>query len=479
MIEWLRPSDFVPKLTNGKSPQLFVDGAEAGDIVQGDLGDCWFLSALSTVASRKDLLRFLFASTALASQGIYTIRFFKNGRWKYVNIDDRIPCGPTGQPLYARAKEPNEIWPMLLEKAYAKINGRCYAKLKTGTMSFALKDLTGGEPLTISLSDPQIRDECENGFLWQKLKLWMKQGSLLGCSYSVRRGEPREVEYDGGIIRGHAYAITDVREFKHLRFMRIRNPWGKKEWTGCWADFGPEWENVQRDYPDAPDWMLNYRSENDGTFWMVFEDFCRYFNMIYVCIHFPTSWSEEVLRGRWDAASNAGGCPNKNNDWWTNPIYRISVSTRTQLFVSMSQQDMRCYGNKDEQKQHTNWNNYQNAIGFVVTTEDAVAKAMRMKEKGEDTSLRRADMIARGFPFKRDRDVALATFPLVLEASGGPYVVIPVTARIHQTQHTSRDASSLACRAVWWQPWSICVLPLLALPITQQPRFLLAFVLRV
>ena len=67
MIEWLRPSEFVPRLTDGKSPQLFVDGAEAGDIVQGDLGDCWFLSALSTVASRTDLLRNLFASTEYLS----------------------------------------------------------------------------------------------------------------------------------------------------------------------------------------------------------------------------------------------------------------------------------------------------------------------------------------------------------------------------------------------------------------------------
>ena len=30
-------------------------------------------------------------------------------------------------------------------------------------------------------------------------------------------------------------------------------------------------------------------------------------------------------------------------------------------------------------------------------------------------NLRQADMISRGFPFRRDRDVALVSFPLVLE----------------------------------------------------------------
>jgi len=75
-------------------------------------------------------------------------------------------------------------------------------------------------------------------------------------------------------------------------------------------------------------------------------------------------------------------------------VYKIGVSTRTQLFISLSQQDMRCYGNKDEHKQHdTLWNKYQNAIGFVVTTLPAIAKCKR-QEPGQ-RNLRQADMIAR------------------------------------------------------------------------------------
>jgi len=51
---WKRPTEL------SQNPKLFVDGVEAGDVIQGALGDCYFLGSISVIATRKDLLQPLF-----------------------------------------------------------------------------------------------------------------------------------------------------------------------------------------------------------------------------------------------------------------------------------------------------------------------------------------------------------------------------------------------------------------------------------
>ena len=54
-IRWERPAE---KEVRGKwvQPQLFSDGAGSNDAVQGSLGDCWLIGAMSLMATRDDLL---------------------------------------------------------------------------------------------------------------------------------------------------------------------------------------------------------------------------------------------------------------------------------------------------------------------------------------------------------------------------------------------------------------------------------------
>ncbi len=49
-----------------------------------------------------------------------------------------------------------------------------------------------------------------------------------------------EAKLDNGLIKGHAYSVTGANVLtvkgKEVKLIRIRNPWGQKEWNGDWSD---------------------------------------------------------------------------------------------------------------------------------------------------------------------------------------------------------------------------------------------------
>lgn len=56
--------------------------------------------------------------------GIYTMRLFINGELMDVTVDEFFPYDPkSGDFAFCSSKDKKSIWPLLLEKAFAKIHG--------------------------------------------------------------------------------------------------------------------------------------------------------------------------------------------------------------------------------------------------------------------------------------------------------------------------------------------------------------------
>ena len=85
-----------------------------------------------------------------------------------------------------------------------------------------------------------------------------------------------EASTDMGLIKGHAYGITAVKNVHlegsglfgifnrdKLPMIRLRNPWGKVEWKGAFSDGSPEWEKISKS--DRENVGLTF--EDDGEFW--------------------------------------------------------------------------------------------------------------------------------------------------------------------------------------------------------------------
>merc|ERR1711965_138170 len=100
---------------------------------------------------------------------------------------------------------------MLIEKAWAKLNGNYYNTIG-GTTKDMLHYLTNSVSCIYDLVDDEIETQYENGSLWKTILEKYKNGSLL--TY-------------GGLIDSHAYSILQVREVENNQLIQLYNPWGK------------------------------------------------------------------------------------------------------------------------------------------------------------------------------------------------------------------------------------------------------------
>ena len=120
----------------------------------------------------------------------------------------------------------------------------------------------------------------------------------MGCSaLGTTEGEVLIDDVPSGVLSGHAYSIIDVfmmdveildqnDEVKTIneKLIRMRNPWGKKEWNGAWSDGSDELMDnmkllnayVRRRRAEEPellgDMNLFNSDLNDGTFLINFND---------------------------------------------------------------------------------------------------------------------------------------------------------------------------------------------------------------
>ena len=86
-----------------------------------------------------------------------------NGVWEDVVLDDQFPCVRTGgkyEPAFNHTKS-NELWVMLIEKAWAKVHGGYY-NISAGLTREALRDLTGASAKTYFLSSTQEKEDVWN-----------------------------------------------------------------------------------------------------------------------------------------------------------------------------------------------------------------------------------------------------------------------------------------------------------------------------
>jgi hypothetical protein len=224
-----------------EKPAFFVDGYSTDDVQQGAVGDCWWVSAVATLCSKKGLLDRVCVARD-EECGVYGFVFHRDGEWISTVVDDNLylsypdwssdvydstgewerdykKLAQTGSRAvhFAHCKDKNEIWLPLLEKAYAKVHGD-YDAISGGISGEAVEDMTGGVTTSLATNKVLSREK-----LWQELCQANKD--LVFAASSPWLGP--DMKATRGLALNHAYSVLRATEEsdedgKKVRLVLIR-----------------------------------------------------------------------------------------------------------------------------------------------------------------------------------------------------------------------------------------------------------------
>lgn len=201
--------------------ELYRDGLSPNDVEQGQLGDCYLLSALAGFAQTSP--KVLTDAITDNQNGTYTVRFFRDDpafgpQAEYVTVDADFPTKNGWQRVYAQT--PNgELWPAVIEKAFAKFQGG-YGRIGQGGLPGDV-----AYALTGDVASMRFVVATSAGSTFERItKALAKQHSVTaGTMADALRPANNKLE---GLVAGHAYSVERTFEENGTRYVELRNPWG-------------------------------------------------------------------------------------------------------------------------------------------------------------------------------------------------------------------------------------------------------------
>jgi hypothetical protein len=196
------------------NPLFASTGPSADDIVQGYVGDCWYLSTLAAIArTNPNAIR---QAVVELGDGTYAVQFKDdNGATAFVRVDGDLPQNDWGDLEYAGLGKQDSIWVAIMEKAYASFREAGvsdYASLDGGWMSEAFGDL--------GYDSNHIWDVKSGNDLLNKIDAELKAGKAVTIAiYEPAAG--------ASLIGSHAYTVVAVEtDANGVKTLVVRNPWG-------------------------------------------------------------------------------------------------------------------------------------------------------------------------------------------------------------------------------------------------------------
>lgn len=218
---------------------FFKDVTEYNDPIQGAIGNCYFIAALSAIAWADPYLivhRNRATGTGETAR-VNAIQFYSKGGGKdapskLVEVtDSTLVNSSSNQPIYCRSNDAGEIYPALYEKAFAKwilkteSDKPDITQTAFGDMVKATAQLNNKTPYYYN-TDSRTGDQLysivrENSMSYKTIH------PMTAWTYGSDKN------YTGtNVVGNHAYTVLGWAYKNSKKYIVLRNPWGVTEPAG-------------------------------------------------------------------------------------------------------------------------------------------------------------------------------------------------------------------------------------------------------
>ena len=274
-----------------------LNNVSCKDVIQGSLGNCYFLSVCAVMAEFPHRLNKIFLTKTINKAGIYAIQFFIDGEKKKIIIDDMIPFDNySNKTAFTKFPTSHNIWTIIMEKSWAKFLGN-YERTISGVPNDVFTILTGAPSLHYSTR--KFKDDQTKSQKWLELCDYYLKDYLICCgshseNFYEKYNDKHDVNYqlqehiktieeirELGLVTNHAYSVLLCHEEEidgeSVKLIKIRNPWGVLNHNKL------RFDSILIKKSKYKAILYQLGQMNEGVFILTYEEFLRYFSDIYVC----------------------------------------------------------------------------------------------------------------------------------------------------------------------------------------------------
>ena len=292
----------------------------SNDVIQGELGDCYFLSTLSALAENPKNITNIIHNSKVAD-GNFEATIYIHGEPVKIVVDDSFPVANATKIAFAGINETSgNIWPMILEKIWAKCN-KSYEDIIQGNSSDAF------EFLTPAPFDNYYHTQDISNSLFQIIQEASDKNELILADITETKNTNLDTLSKMGLITNHAYSVIGTAVLKkpngnEIQLIKMKNIWGTNEWIGDWSDNSLKWT---QEFKKA----VGLQEKEDGIFWMSYDDYLQFYTTTHVAqIH--SDYHYHVIKMK-----------NKEE----NNICRINIEKKGSGYFMLNLKNTRIYNN--------------------------------------------------------------------------------------------------------------------------------------